>query len=241
MRLSGLHDACIRALYVPVLVNGAAIFVGAPLAAFTRLVPAEALTAWCWGSFGLSGLIFLLTVFDMRAQRAVQAFNARSRESAHRQRLLDFFTKKLMPDIRLSLLWKLLFIEYATLGVLMRSNAGPVLFAALFGILPVFFDQIKFDLDIQARVRDMFPNSAGDFAPVPPPAQLVARVRLAMGIAGMAICGLLAFVHFGMGVSVVGRTRGWVPDGVFEYLVAGSGAVFAVMAAVALWPRKSGA
>jgi len=239
MRFSEVHCACIRALYGPVLVNGAAVLVGAPLAVFTPLIPAEALTAWCWASLGLSGLIFLLTVFDMGAQRAVKAFNARAREPAHRQRLLDFFTKKMLPDIRLSLLWKFLFVEYATLGVLMRSNAGPMLFAALFGILPMFFDQIKFDPDIQARVRGMFPNYAGDFAPIPPPAPLVARVRLVVAIAGMAICGLLAFVRFGMGVSVSERTRGWVPDQVFEYLVAGAGAMFAVMAAAALWPRKS--
>jgi len=237
MRLSTMHDAFIQALNWPVVVNAAAVFAGAPLVAFTHWVPADALTAWCWGSFGLSGLIFLSTVFDMRAQRAVQAFNARAREPEHRRGLLDVFTKKLVPDVRLSLLWKLLFVEYAALGVFMRSDAGPVLFAALFGILPVFFDQLKYDPDMQARVRDMFPNSAGDFAPVPPPARLVARVRLVAGIGGTAICGLLAFAHFGLGADVSDLTRGWVSDGVFEYLVEGAGAAFAATAAAALWPN----
>jgi len=235
MRLSTVHDAFIQALYWPVVVNAVAVFAGAPLVAFTRLFPADALTAWCWGSFGLSGLIFLSTVFDVRAQRAVQAFNARAKEPEHRQGLLDIFTKKLVPDVRLSLLWKFLFLEYVTLGVFMRSDAGPVLFAALFGILPVFFDQLKYDPDIQARVRDMFPNSAGDFAPVPPPGQLVKRVRLVVGIAATAVCGLLAFIHFQLGLGISDLTRGWVPDVVFKYLVEGTGAVFAATAAAALW------
>ncbi len=181
MRFVRGYDAVIGALGWFVVFNAVMTFFEVPmvLARLPRFSAIE--TGWFHVSVGLSGSLFLLSLFDRRLGRSVQVYNDKFEAEGRRPGFSDMFTRPVGGSAIAVVVSILLCGEVLLLAIAQRFvPLGLHVFAAFFGCILVAMQAFKYDPAIRARIVATFPYDPGEL-PVPPRPCAVITAGLVIG------------------------------------------------------------
>lgn len=183
MTLVQIYDSLVRAFRGPLVVNAILSLIFVPVIKVTGWLPPEVLAIWTWISGGLAGVLFFLIVFDMRNQRALAAYNAMAREEWDGGGFWAGWLKPIVPDRMLSILAKIVWLEFAILCFADQILALH-LFTVFAGLVSFVMATVKYDPRVQAKLADGSPEYAAAQVPGLPAALTMGLLWLWTGIAG---------------------------------------------------------
>ncbi len=196
MRFVEGYDAVIGALSWFVVANAVLTFVGVPLGLVGVSVLATIEPFWLHASIGLSGSLFVLSLFDSRLRRSVQVYNDKFRAEGRWAGFSDIFTRPVGGSavaVAMSIP-----LGGETMLLAMAGHRYPAalqVFTAFFGAIIVAFQAFKYDPAIHARVVATFPYDSPE-RPVPPkPLGVVVAGAVVVGLAGIGTWLVVHIFH----------------------------------------------